>query len=357
MKDIDDSPAFCGEDLAPDLPPDAFDLFTGKYRPAKDREPVKRLYRGHQVIDSREGEPFDWRHGWVDRADPSQEPTGPPILHLKDEQWKLESLEAADELSLIDRAQAGDKAASDTLFRYHYRQVRNIARPFKRGLGADDAIAIACRGFFYAMKIYEPLPIGPGGRAVRLNTHARYWIREALLHASRPKQMFGLCGVVPKGERFKFQAAEPGEPGEGAPRDVGGAVSTETWAVRHGNFQRERRHLTDIESKVLRNSFGGDSLERAALAQDEALTRRIKQIGRRAAAQELVERRRAKAEFLQHEPKQKGAINEQSKKRREGKRDDQHDVSVGNGAPHRASRERSRHAESSVHQVGMRKAA
>ena len=111
------------------------------------------------------------RHGWIDRPDKPQEPAGPPIRPLKDERWYLENLEAADELRLIHRAQAGDGAASETLFCHHYKQILKIAGQFKRGLRAEDAIAIACEGFFYALQKYKPLPPARTRRA-RLSTYA-----------------------------------------------------------------------------------------------------------------------------------------------------------------------------------------
>ena len=270
-------------------------------------------------------------------------------------------------LRLIHCAQAGDEAASETLFLHHYKQILKIAERFKRGLRAEDAIAIACEGFCYALQNYKPLPPGSNRRGARLSTYAARCVRGRLLDAVKPRAMFSLSGKVPKGEWIKFhelrEAFENDGPPGGRLRDVETTISTESWSVWHSNrLARERSYLRGIERVILRGSFGkpdaGDSqLERIALAQDEAQARRIKEIGRPAAALELVERRQAigKTEFLQHDPNWRRTLNEQyeKSKRRESVRNDKPAVAARNGAPYRASRIRAWCAQGAIHQVGM----
>ena len=320
--------------------------------------------RWNNTNDWRSEKPFSVRHGWIDRPGKPQEPAGAAIKPLKNERWHLENLEAAEELRLIHCAQAGDRTASETLFRHHYKQILKIAGQFKQRLGADDATAIACEGFFYALQNYKQMP-----GSARLSTYAARCISGRLLDAQKPRAVFGLSGKVPKGERIKFHELEGAfeyGPTRGRLRDVENTISTESWSVWHSNrFASERSYPRGIEQVILRKSFGksdfawaGDSqLERIALAQDEAWTRRIKEIGRRADALELVARRRVigKTEFISHEPNWKAAVNEQYKKskRRESVRNDKPAVAARNGAPYRAGRIRAWHAQGTIHQVGM----
>lgn len=87
-----------------------------------------------------------------------------------------------EELTLIRRAQAGDRAAMDRLVRANVRLVSSVARRYRcRSFSTEDLVQEGVLGLILAIERFDT------DRGCRLSTYALHWIRQAIARAAEQK--------------------------------------------------------------------------------------------------------------------------------------------------------------------------
>ena len=96
-------------------------------------------------------------------------------------------LSAAEEVVLVTRAQAGDRAAANALARAHEPYMRNVSLKFARRMGADraDYLGACFVGFMLALKRFDV------ARGVRFLTYASWWFNHEMQCVSERANLFG----------------------------------------------------------------------------------------------------------------------------------------------------------------------
>jgi len=90
---------------------------------------------------------------------------------------RSKNLTAQEEASLGRRAQAGDRAAANTLIMANIKLVTALARRYDQGLPNADLFQEGCIGLMNAVSHFDP------NRGNRFSTYAAWWIREAINRA------------------------------------------------------------------------------------------------------------------------------------------------------------------------------
>jgi RNA polymerase primary sigma factor len=87
-----------------------------------------------------------------------------------------------EELSLIRRAQAGDRMAMDRLIQTNVRLVASVARRYRcRSFSTEDLVQEGILGLILAIERFDT------SRGCRLSTYALHWIRQAIARAAEQK--------------------------------------------------------------------------------------------------------------------------------------------------------------------------
>jgi RNA polymerase sigma factor (sigma-70 family) len=87
-----------------------------------------------------------------------------------------------EELTLIRRAQGGDRLAMDRLVRANVRLVSSVARRYRcRSFSTEDLVQEGILGLILAIERFDT------ARGCRLSTYALHWIRQAIARAAEQK--------------------------------------------------------------------------------------------------------------------------------------------------------------------------
>ncbi len=248
-------------------------------------------------------------------ATPSDDATRQPAIPPANRR-----LTRQEERELTERAQAGDRAASDELVVAHLAFVAKLAGKYAcRGIPAEDLFNEGTLGLIEAVRRFDP------SRGHRFLTYAVFWIRRAMLQALKqygqpiriPESQYRLRANGPRRPPLTVRAA-PKAPqvlpidrvgshhtemvGAGCvslDQFIGNSESTalgdllgeadpfspETEMIRREGILAltEGMHpLTEVEQSVLRERFGLDGVQRRTLEQigkDLGVTReRVRQI-------------------------------------------------------------------------------
>jgi hypothetical protein len=246
--------------------------------------------------------------------------TGEPIPHLLAARWRLSNLGPDEERELIRRAQAGDKRAANELHRRFHKLILKIASETRfAALDSADRIAAGHRALWSAILRFDLDRSAPRGRnePVRLASYLKGSNRPGarpgviagvLLDEVKATARFGMKRV-PKNEWVKLAdynealaeaSWDEGDP-DAAQREAMPIVHrVATGNVDHSDpYRHERQHVVEIEGRILKaagckvgRASAPFALERMAEETDRRLARRIALVGRRTAANELVERKR-----------------------------------------------------------------
>jgi hypothetical protein len=288
----------------------------------RDRTQIEIVVRKRWVpLSERYSGEWSGRAGWADGPKtPDCYRTGEPIAHLLDARWCLANLGPEEERELIRRAQAGDNRAANELHRRFHKLILKIASETRfAALDWSDRIAAGHRALWSAISRFDLDRPAPRGRnePIRLASYLKGsnrpgarpgYIAGVLLDDVKAKARFGMKRV-PKNVCVKLadynealaEASWDEEDTDAAQREAKGIVHR----VAAGNtdhsdpYRLERQHVLGIEGRILKTAGRKVSkasapfaLERLAEEADRLLARRIALVGRRTAANELVERKR-----------------------------------------------------------------
>jgi hypothetical protein len=238
-----------------------------------------------------------------------------PLAPLAKRRWHVADLCADEERDLIVRAQAGDEAAKSKLHISFHKLILKLVSQRREllkeagtspqemeaaGLDFAELIAVGHLAFIEAVQRFD---VTSGNR---LASYVRACIRGQLLNWVKAAARAGICGDMPDGTWIKLsEYSELSVDHSGEDEDRQSTIphkDADAWSAagQVGRFGIEWQHIVGIELRILdgigvrvsRSDPPWFALERLAEAQDRHLARFVALVGRRRAAQVMVERER-----------------------------------------------------------------